>query len=93
MIALARTPTHPIEILLVEDNLGDIELTQEAFLKAKIPNRVHVARDGEEALHYLYRRGAFADAERHKPHAHQHQACQHPDLARTLLHYAYLANV
>lgn len=53
-----------VEILLVEDNLGDIELTQEAFLNAKIENRVHSVRDGEEALDFLYQRGEYTDAVR-----------------------------
>lgn len=55
---------EPIEILLVEDNPGDVELTQEAFLESKVQNRVHVARDGDEALDFLYARGKFAGAPR-----------------------------
>ena len=43
----------PIEILLVEDNLADVRLTQEAFKAAGVPNRLHVARDGVEALSML----------------------------------------
>jgi len=54
----------PIEILLVEDNAGDIELTQDAFHDAKIINHVHVARDGDKALDFLYRRAGFKDAVR-----------------------------
>ncbi len=42
-----------IEILLVEDNPGDVELTREAFLEGKISNNLNVARDGIEALEYL----------------------------------------
>src|SRR3954471_12766495 len=42
-----------IHILLVEDNEGDILLTQEALSDAKIRNKVSVARDGEEAINYL----------------------------------------
>lgn len=42
-----------IEILLVEDNPGDIELTREALLEGKIANRLSVARDGVEALEFL----------------------------------------
>lgn len=52
----------PVEILLVEDNPGDVELTREAFLQCKISNSIHVARDGEEALDFLYKRGDFAEA-------------------------------
>jgi len=55
---------QPIEILLVEDNAGDIELTQEAFHDAKIVNRTHVARNGDEALDFLYRRAGFRDVVR-----------------------------
>jgi len=53
-----------IEILLVEDNPGDIELTREAFNDSKIRNNIHAVGDGEEALDFLYRRGAHADAVR-----------------------------
>lgn len=51
-----------IEILLVEDNPGDIELTQEALLESDLVHRTHVVRDGEEALDFLYRRAAFTEA-------------------------------
>jgi two-component system response regulator len=49
------------EILLVEDNPDDVELTRIAFTQAKIANKLVVARDGAEALDYLFARGAFAD--------------------------------
>ena len=49
------------EILLVEDNPDDVELTRIAFKEAKIANTLVVARDGAEALDYLFARGAFAD--------------------------------
>ena len=48
------------EILLVEDNPDDIELTRIAFDEAKIANRLVVVRDGAEALDYLFARGAHA---------------------------------
>ncbi|HEY2579026.1 MAG TPA: response regulator [Streptosporangiaceae bacterium] len=51
-----------IEVLLVEDDPGDEVLTREAFEVNKIGNRLHVARDGEEALNFLYRRGEHAGA-------------------------------
>ncbi|PIR34041.1 MAG: response regulator [Alphaproteobacteria bacterium CG11_big_fil_rev_8_21_14_0_20_44_7] len=51
-----------VEILLVEDNLGDVELTREAFKQCKITNNISVARDGEEALDFLYKRNGFEDA-------------------------------
>jgi two-component system response regulator len=48
------------EILLVEDNPDDVELTRIAFNEAKIANTLVVARDGAEALDYLFARGAYA---------------------------------
>ena len=54
----------PVEILLVDDNPGDIELTKVALRDAKIMNEVHVARDGEEALAFLRGQGEFVDAPR-----------------------------
>lgn len=53
-----------IEILLVEDNPGDVRLTKEAFKIGKIQNNMHVVYDGEEAMDFLYRRGTHADAPR-----------------------------
>ena len=47
-------------ILLVEDDPKDVELTLTALEEYKLANEVVVARDGEEALDYLYRRGTFA---------------------------------
>src|SRR5690349_3191745 len=46
-------------ILLAEDNLKDVELVLAALKKNNLANEVVVARDGEEALDYLYRRGKF----------------------------------
>jgi two-component system response regulator len=54
-----------IEILLVEDNPNDVELTLHAFEKHKLANRIHVARDGQEALDYLF--GIAGNAERGRP--------------------------
>ncbi|TDO29136.1 response regulator [Sediminibacterium goheungense] len=48
-----------LEILLVEDNEGDIRLTIEAFKEAKIRNQIKVVRDGEEALDYLKKQGRY----------------------------------
>ncbi len=53
---------HPIEILLVEDNPGDVRLTQEALKEGKVWNRLNVAPDGVVALKFLRREGTFADA-------------------------------
>ena len=54
-----------VEILLVEDEPGDIELTMRAFEKARLTNPIHVARDGLEALEFLFARGRHADREDH----------------------------
>lgn len=54
----------PVEILLVEDNHVDVKLTKEALKEGKVHNSLHVARDGEEAIDFLYRQGKFADAVR-----------------------------
>lgn len=53
----------PIHILLVEDNPGDMRLTVEALKEGKVRNEMSWAKDGVEALDFLYRRGSFADAE------------------------------
>ncbi|MEU9736748.1 response regulator [Streptomyces sp. NPDC048002] len=55
-------PAQPIEVLLVEDDPGDELMTREAFEDNKIGNTLHVVRDGEEALDFLYRRGEHGDA-------------------------------
>lgn len=51
-----------IHILLVEDNLGDIRLTQEALKDGKIANTLVVVKDGVQALNYLHKRPPYADA-------------------------------
>ncbi|CAN5808381.1 response regulator [soil metagenome] len=55
---------RPIEILLVEDNRGDVRLTQEALTEGKIRNNLHVVTDGVVALEYLRREGGHVDAVR-----------------------------
>ncbi len=55
---------RPIEILLVEDNLGDVRLTQEALKEGKVRNNLSVASNGEEALAFLRREGQFTGAPR-----------------------------
>ena len=50
-----------IEILLVEDNPNDVELTLRALKKHKLANKVHVVRDGEQALEYIFATGAYSD--------------------------------
>jgi CheY-like chemotaxis protein len=49
----------PVEILLVEDNPGDARLTRDAFAHSAVPNTLHHARDGEEALAFLRREPPF----------------------------------
>ena len=55
---------QPIEVLLVEDDAGDELMTREAFAEHKISNRLHVVRDGQEALDFLFRGGAPTGAPR-----------------------------
>ena len=59
---MTKTQVQAIEILLVEDNPGDVILTQEAFSDAKISNNLHVTRDGEEALAYLRKEKGYENA-------------------------------
>lgn len=54
----------PIDILLVEDDPGDVLMTREAFEHQKIRNALHVASDGAEALEFLNRKGRFRTAPR-----------------------------
>ena len=61
---MAETPPTPVEILLVDDNPGDVALTKVALRDARIMNHIHVASDGAEALAFLKRQGGFADAPR-----------------------------
>ncbi len=52
----------PIEVLLVEDDPGDVLMTQEAFEEHKLRNRLTVVSDGAEALAYLRQEGKYVDA-------------------------------
>ena len=56
------TPSRPIEILLVEDDPGDVLMTREAFTDYKIANRLNVVSNGEDAIAYMRKQGRFADA-------------------------------
>lgn len=56
--------SKPVEILIVDDNPGDVRLTREALRKNKVSNNLHVATDGAEALAFLNREGQYADAPR-----------------------------
>jgi CheY-like chemotaxis protein len=64
----------PIEVLLVEDDPGDVLMTQEAFEEHKVGNRLTVVSDGAEALAYLRREGQYSDAVRPDLvlHVHNH---------------------
>jgi two-component system, chemotaxis family, response regulator Rcp1 len=55
---------RPVEILLAEDNPGDVVLLQELFRDCVTPTRLHVVRDGQEVMHFLHRQGDFAQAVR-----------------------------
>lgn len=60
---MSELDRRPAIILLVEDDLGDQELTRRALAQGEIDNELHIVNDGEEALDYLFRRGQFADPE------------------------------
>jgi CheY-like chemotaxis protein len=61
---MTAAPAVPIEILLVEDNPGDVRLTKEALKDAKVRNNLHVAMDGVEALAFLRKQGKYGAAVR-----------------------------
>jgi chemotaxis family two-component system response regulator Rcp1 len=56
--------TDDIQILLVEDNPGDVRLTQEALRGAKVANELHVVGDGDEAIEFLRQEGRYVEAPR-----------------------------
>ena len=62
MIDLAEA--RPIEILLVEDDPGDVLITTEALEQSKLANNLHTVENGEEAVAFLRREGEYADAVR-----------------------------
>lgn len=53
---------HIVNILLIEDNLGDIRLIQEVLKGSEHKHDLHIVTDGEQAIHYLKREGKFADS-------------------------------
>jgi len=59
-----ETACGPIEILLVEDNPGDVRLTTEALKEGKVANIINVATDGMDAMAFLKRAGKYANAPR-----------------------------
>lgn len=67
MMVPSRTVVHPIEILLVEDNPGDIRLTQEVLKEGPIHNHLNVVDDGEKAIAFLN-------------HIHPYRHAPHPNL-------------
>jgi len=60
---MSETP-EPIEILLAEDNPGDVKLTQKALETGRIQNTLHAVNDGVEAMQFLKQEGEYADAPR-----------------------------
>lgn len=61
---MRNNPLKPAHILLVEDNDGDILLTIEAFEECKVKTEISIAKNGQEALDFLFNRGAFIDAKK-----------------------------
>lgn len=57
----------PVDILIVEDNPNDVELTIRALKKQNLGNKIFVAEDGEEALDFIFCRGKFTDRDTTKP--------------------------
>lgn len=55
-------PITPIDILLIEDNIGDITLTKKTLSRSKIMNNLIVIQDGDEAVQYLKKQGQYKDA-------------------------------
>jgi len=55
-----RSSRRAIEILLIEDNVGDARLTQEVFQECNVRNNIRVARDGKQAMACLHREGPYA---------------------------------
>ena len=61
---MLKENSRPIEILLVEDNMGDVRLTQEAFKDSKVLNNMSYVLDGVEAMKYLKKEAEYKDAVR-----------------------------
>jgi CheY-like chemotaxis protein len=59
---MKRVDALAVDILLVEDNPGDVRLTKEALKDAKVMNEIYVAKDGVEAMDFLNKKGAFKEA-------------------------------
>lgn len=54
----------PIEILLIEDNMGDIDLVTEALRDSKVKNKLNVVKDGVEAMKYMHQEGKYKNSKR-----------------------------
>ena len=61
---MTADPTRQVEVLLVEDDPGDVLMTREAFEDYKVANQLHVVQDGAEAMSFLRREGDYAGAPR-----------------------------
>lgn len=61
---LEATATKPVDILLVEDNPGDVDLARDALEDGKINNRLHVVTDGEAAMAFLRKQAQYRQAPR-----------------------------
>ena len=61
------TGRYAVEVLLVEDDQGNVVMITEAFEQSGAPVRLHVVGDGERAMQFLHRAGGFADAPRARP--------------------------
>jgi len=64
---VSDAPLEQMEILLVEDNAEDAEMTLRALRKRNLANHVHWVKDGEEALDYLFGNGAYAGRDQARP--------------------------
>jgi CheY-like chemotaxis protein len=63
-MSMTDQPVRPIEVLLVEDDEGDVLMTREALAEGKVLNRLNVVNDGVEAVEYLRREGDYSEAAR-----------------------------
>jgi len=64
MMALNESYSKVVDILLVEDNPGDVRLAQEALKESKVRNKLYVTEDGVQALEFLRQQGVYAGAPR-----------------------------
>jgi CheY-like chemotaxis protein len=64
MLHERMTEDHTVEIPLVEDNPNDVQLTLHALKRHRLANRLHVVRDGAEALEFLFATGPYAERKR-----------------------------